>query len=290
MTNPGGEAPDGTITNGDLSPLSGLSEDSWRFALNDAHITPWQGAQDSMKTAMNQVQYNMNVFADAQLALNNRTDLLKQVSGYATAYLGQNWNLPPNAAVVLPFNRQLGPVKNTQLNNTDGILLKSKGLWRVEAHLTQTASVLYTQMYYTVGPPPLFIPFPVIIPYYMPVSVRYRIEVIRQGDGQLMSVKTYNQFPDTRMGSAGVTAPQSTAFSHTFVVDIDPNDSDTWCLVRIAPLAVPGPAVNGSDGAAPVFKCKIHGGTTLSSLTASRWSVDTINAHYLPDAPDGGTL
>jgi hypothetical protein len=191
--------------------------------------------------------------------------------------------------VVLPFNRQLGPVKNTDVLNSDGILLKAKGLWRVEAHLTQTASVEYMQVTYFPGP--FGIPTPVFTPYKMPVSVRYRIEVIRQGDGALMSVKTYNQFPDTRMGATGFTAPQSTAFNHTFVVDIDPNDSGTWCLVRLAPLAVPGPAINGHwAGVTPTFVCKIHGGTTLSSLTASRWSVDTDNYHYLPDAPDGGTL
>ena len=292
MTTPDGGFPTGTVTSGDLAPLDGLNQEDWRFNLNAQHITPWQGAQDAMHTAMNQVQSNYDNFRDGQLALNNRTELLKQVSGYGTVFLGQNWNIPNSAAVVLPFNRRLGPLKNTDVNNSDGILLKSKGLWRAEGHLTQTASVEYA--YYTYVPTTLpggiAILIPIRTPYFMPVSVRFRIEVIRQGDGALMSVKTYNQMPDPRMGETGITAPQSTAFNHTFVVDIDPNDSATWCLVRIAALAEPAPAIFGNEAGGAGFACKIHGGTALSSLTASRWSVDTSNYQLVIDAPDGGLL
>ena len=287
MTNPGGEAPEGTV-GADLAPITGITKESWRFAL-DQHIEPWRGAQASLNTAMGTVQSNISDFADGQLALNNRTDLLKQVSGYATVFLGRNWDLPPNAPVVLPFNRQLGPLKNTGVNEADGIILKAKGLWRVEAHMTLKSSVMYTQVTYSTGP--FGIPIPVFTPYYMPVGTRFRIEVIRLGDGQLLSVTTYNTMPDGRMGQPGLTAPQSSAFNHTFVVDIDPDDGNTWCLVRLAALAVPGPATLGHwEGTPAVFVCKAYGGTALSSLTAARWSVDTDHDEFLPDAPDGGTL
>jgi hypothetical protein len=50
VTTPDGNFPPGTITDGDLSPLSGLTEASWRAGLNLTAITPWQTAHEELQT------------------------------------------------------------------------------------------------------------------------------------------------------------------------------------------------------------------------------------------------
>lgn len=50
MTTPDGNFPPGTITDGDLSPLSGLTEASWRAGLNITAIAPWQNAHEELQT------------------------------------------------------------------------------------------------------------------------------------------------------------------------------------------------------------------------------------------------
>lgn len=50
MSTPNGEFPPGTITDGDLSPLSGLTEASWRAGLNLTAIRPWDDAHEVLQT------------------------------------------------------------------------------------------------------------------------------------------------------------------------------------------------------------------------------------------------
>ena len=76
-------------------------------------------------------------FVDGQLALNNRLDLLTDVSGYCSTYQDRNWRVGGGTRRI-PFGRKLGPNKNAHPGD-DGIYLDAPGTWRVDATVTTSS-------------------------------------------------------------------------------------------------------------------------------------------------------
>lgn len=132
MTTPGGSAPDGAYVLGGRYGQDITEESAHAIMRGNAPLSGFQDAQDALKGRFNGVTQQ---FVDGQLELNQRLDLLYGVNGYAAAYMGQNWNVLPGVAVELPFNRQIGPVKNAELvtaTRRGYIRLLAEGLWRAD--------------------------------------------------------------------------------------------------------------------------------------------------------------
>lgn len=72
-------------------------------------------------------------FRNGQLDLENRVDLLFGISGYGFSYMSKNinaqWSL--NNSRRLPFDRQLGPAKNTHITEDGRLSLDGVGAWLV---------------------------------------------------------------------------------------------------------------------------------------------------------------
>lgn len=155
MTTPGGNFPDDAISSDDLTPLQGLDEASWRANIsgqavggfNAGHVnllgvlgdTITQGLIDVAEalfgpfsedetTAVQHIQ-------DGQLALNNRLDLMGDISGYAVAYIPINYYRNANYFFNVPFYSRVGPQKNATVNG-DGTITLAKGTWRIFALMT----------------------------------------------------------------------------------------------------------------------------------------------------------
>lgn len=84
------------------------------------------------------------IAADKQLELNNRLDLMEDVSGYICTYMGQNRYKDRNKWNLMEFNRQLGPEKNAELI-TSGSYANSiwlaKGTWVISAQIAHDQHV-----------------------------------------------------------------------------------------------------------------------------------------------------
>ena len=78
----------------------------------------------------------MKPIRDAQLDLQNRTDLLEGVQGYAHAYMTKNvnaqWNLGNNWRT-MPFDGQVGPAVGATVRGDGRISMDSVGLWLIYA-------------------------------------------------------------------------------------------------------------------------------------------------------------
>ena len=78
----------------------------------------------------------MKPIRDAQLDLQNRTDLLEGVQGYAHAYMTKNvnaqWNLGNNWRT-MPFDGQVGPSVGATVRSDGRVSMDSKGLWLIYA-------------------------------------------------------------------------------------------------------------------------------------------------------------
>ena len=225
--------------------------------------------------------------ADGQLNYNNAVTLLNDVSGYASAWMSHNWQVPLNSWVVLPFNRQIGPVKGAEITDQkyDGCLvLKKRGLWRVDLHTTCKGYTMYT----TLIPQPNGVPL--VYNTYGPVVPQYQIQVMRSDD----TLYTGKRYQTTTSLTAGVTdkaevdQPHSSSFTHTFVVDIeDEDDPSQWYYVRASMYwAAPG----SISGVPSYTECKAYGGTSRAALIATRWSRDAVAPIPQDDVPDGGSL
>ncbi|GAB4588748.1 hypothetical protein [Nocardia sp. IFM 10818] len=221
---------------------------------------------------------------DGQNQLKDRTDLIRDASGYGSAFMGYNWDVPPSKWVVVPFDTQLGPVKGLTVGN-HGLVLKKGGLWRVDAHATVSGYTL-NQTIMPLSFPPYF----TVITTYNPILPNYLIEVIN-ADGTLYTSRMFHAVANMSFesqGLFGVNFPQSSAFSHTFVLDHMPPESspgaDThWKTVRLSMGYNP---VNA--GTFNTAYCTIKGGTKKSALIASRWSRDVSNINYQHEVPNGG--
>ena len=78
----------------------------------------------------------MKPIRDAQLDLQNRTDLLEGVQGYAHAYMTKNvnaqWNLGNNWRT-MPFDGQVGPSVGATVRSDGRVEMGSEGLWLIYA-------------------------------------------------------------------------------------------------------------------------------------------------------------
>lgn len=284
MTVPSGSYPNGTLTQ-DLSPLNGLDEASWKANLRANKLSGFDAAHAIFSGKRQQYLSQLADMQDGQLGLNDRTDLLAEISGYGCAVMGRNWVVPADSpAVVVPFDRQVGPAKHVASVSEDmyhgRLCLKQGGLWRVDAMMTMEYRS-YTSVWINVA----------LTQYYDKTVVPvYTLEVV-DAAGNLFSAKTfqgtapytnavtYNQAPPLRR--------QSGAFSHTFVLpemlpDDDPAAPGQWFYVRLSAKWSKGGGVTSSG--------KFIGGTASSGLYASRWSLDADHINYADTVPDGGTL
>ncbi|MCJ7859279.1 hypothetical protein [Corynebacterium kalidii] len=81
-------------------------------------------------------------FRNGQLDLNDRIDLLFGISGYGFSYMSKNinaqWSL--NSTRRMPFDKQLGPAKNTHITEDGRLSLDGAGAWLilVKAHARGT--------------------------------------------------------------------------------------------------------------------------------------------------------
>lgn len=76
----------------------------------------------------------LQAFQDGQLALNQRLDLMEDISGYCATYQDHNWRVGGGTRRI-PFGAKLGPNKNAHPGD-DGIYLDAPGTWRIDATAT----------------------------------------------------------------------------------------------------------------------------------------------------------
>ncbi|MGY2060373.1 hypothetical protein ACW9HQ_36385, partial [Nocardia gipuzkoensis] len=161
---------------------------------------------------------------DGQNALRNRADLVKAASGHCSAFLGYNWDVPASKWVVAPFDTELGPAKRAVVDQAkNGIVLKAGGLWRVDVHATVSGYTLNQ----TIVPLPTA-PYFTVITTYNPILPQYLLEVVN-ADGTLYTSRRFHAVANMsfeQSGYTGVNFPQSSAFSHTFVIDHMPVEND----------------------------------------------------------------
>ncbi|QIS05942.1 hypothetical protein F5X71_29785 [Nocardia brasiliensis] len=225
---------------------------------------------------------------DGQTSLRNRADLIKAASGHCSAFMGYNWDVPPSKWVVAPFDTALGPTKRAVVDPaTNGIVLKAGGLWRVDVHATMSGYTMNQTIIPIISPP-----YFTVVTTYNPILPQYNIEIVN-ADGTLYTARRFHAVANMsfeQSGLGGVNYPQSSAFSHTFVLDNMPTEDDPaapnhWKTVRLGIAYTP--VNNGTFNSA---YCSIRGGTRLSSMIASRWARNVENINYRPEVPAGGTL
>lgn len=191
MTTPGGYPnPDVAFVWGSGSSYGqDITEASAHALMRGETLTGYTDAQDSWKGLVSDLADLSDQVRDDQLGLNDRLDLLDGVNGYCSLFMSQNWSVAQNQLLTLPFDSQLGPAKGAE-PHSDGILLKTKGLWRADAHVTadrMTSSSFSAQVY---------------------------VSVMNVTSG---AVFTEHQFDIVLTSSGSETA----AFSHTFVIPTD---------------------------------------------------------------------
>ena len=138
MTNPTGEVPEGTLA-ADLSPLTGLSQSSWRAGINNRALTPWTTAQAIWKGKFDEYDAQLADFYDIQLDMLDRVDLLEGVSGYCNTFMSKNWIVGTAGAAML-FDTQIGPNVVAITDDESSILIPGDatgiGLWRADLQVT----------------------------------------------------------------------------------------------------------------------------------------------------------
>lgn len=159
MTSPNGEmAGDGYRVGGTgvraLTDLNNLSESEAKRRLRAPVEPSFNRHRDSVWGTFNAVAASVaNVFntffgkfftspvtvvevVDGQLEIQNRLDLMEQVSGYATAYCPENYMQGGGSTfLTVRFKARLGPHKNAVVNG-DGTISVAKGTWMVYCLVT----------------------------------------------------------------------------------------------------------------------------------------------------------
>lgn len=282
MTVPWGGYPAGTLGS-DLSSLNGLDEATWKANLRNEKLSGFDTAHAIYSGKRQQYKSQLADMNDGQLSLNDRTDLLKRVSGYGCAVMGRNWVIAPDNAVIMPFDKQVGPTKHVSTVSEDmyhgKLALTAGGLWRVDVMMT-----MYYRAYTAVWINAYLTQY-----YDKTVVPVYTLEIV-DGAGTVFSAKTFQgTAPYTNAVFYNERPPyrnQSAAFSHTFVLpqmppEDDPQASNYWKYVRLSAKW---------SSTAVTYDSKFIGGTERSALYASRWSLDADHINYQPSVPDGGTL
>lgn len=289
MTTPGASAPDGAWQLGSTYG-QGMTEDSVMQATTGQARASLLDAVAGYALHLGEQEATRADLIDGQNSLKSRLDLLADVSGYGSAVMGWNWQIPYSQWIALPFDTQLGPAKSvaisTPVENSGFLTLKKGGLWRVDAHCTVSGFSIGLSYFWNGS---------ILIPYntYSPIFPTLRIEVL-DATGQVISASEYNMVSDLQLNSETLftytNAPRSGAFSKTFVLDhmppeTDPSAPDHWKHVRLAIRYEPIYTGTIND-----TTCKVLGGTKLSSLIATRWSRDANHINYADEVPDGGDL
>ena len=291
MTTPGVPPPEGAITGGDLSALDGLDEASWRANLradklsgyDEAHVT-WQGAYQRPFDQMAPI-------SDGQIPLQNRAELLREVTAYGSAVMGKNWQLPGDSTWRdVPFDTQLGPSKHVEVitdpeNPKVGFLqITGGGLWRADLMMNGrgvTTKYGFTRVWNgtywrTVND---YTAYPVRIDYRIVIAqggqLIYRRDYISAG----VPYSAYSQYVDSV--TAQVFIARSASFPATFVFDPAAGPA----TVKVQARAVPY-----TSGFFSETQIEVFGGTEKSALCVTRWSIDDIDQQLVIDPPVGGTL
>lgn len=290
MTAPDGSSPAGSLAVGLFAARQAQTPEQAKAEMTAAPVGSYVNAQDAWKQACARPRKTLADLKDGQNAIKHRLDLLDAVSGYGSAVMGYNWNIPHSQWIVIPFDTQLGPAKGVAVTtgtDTGYLTLKRGGLWRVDTHFTVTGYAIGLNFY--IGPGGI----PVFYNTYSPIFPKVMLEVVDAAGG-LISATEYNLVSDLMLNqeglSAATNAPRSGAFSKTFVLPDMPDEQDpaapeSWVHVRMALRYEPI-----YTGVLNETHCKILGGTQWSSLIATRWSKDATNINYADAVPDGGNL
>ncbi|WP_032380946.1 hypothetical protein [Rhodococcoides fascians] len=285
---PNHDAPEGALVQGGRFSQDVTAETAKQIQTAAARDALELAADGFNEKLFRRVAATRATLADGQNNFAHRLDLLDNAAGHVSAVMGMNWMIPHNKWVVLPFDNQIGPAKKAAVvkpsANSGWLALKAGGLWRVDAHVTvsgYTSNVTYLPVIY----PPYF----VAINTYSPIKPVFLLEVMTPA-GKLLTSRRFDAVTPVaveQQGFVGVNFPNSSAFSHTFVVEEIAPDAppEQWVWVR---LSMSYTIV--ADGTFSFAECQVKGGTKLSSLIASRWSKDAVNAIDAPTVPDGGTL
>ncbi|MDG3012134.1 hypothetical protein G4X40_18490 [Rhodococcus sp. D2-41] len=302
MTTPGGSAPDGAWVVGSRYGQD-ITEASAKAAMKTPVLDSWGQAQNNFRAKQGEFRSKVAEMKDGQLTLNDRTDLLDNSSGYGCAVMGHSWQLPQNkAAVVVPFDRQVGPAKNAAIDSSDQyhgqIRLTAGGLWRVDVMMSVAYRAYHDELryYYTLpGGVPVFATHHI----EEAIAPTYIVEVVDAAGG-LITARAFEATTVVTSWDSGPYGPlpperqQSSHFSHTFVLPPmpaadDPSAPSHWCSVRLS-MAWKGPDASSWFWGANGSYVRCIGGTEKSGLYASRWSRDVDHINYAPTVPDGGTL
>lgn len=139
MTTPDGVFPVGTITNGDLSPLNGLDQASWRNNLNAQALSPWTNAQAIWHGKFDEFDAQLDDFYDSQLDLLDAVELLEGVSGYCNVFMSKNWVVGTAGALML-FDTRIGPKVVAYEDGYASMRIPGDatgiGLWRADLQVT----------------------------------------------------------------------------------------------------------------------------------------------------------
>lgn len=257
MTTPGQPAPEGAITDGDLSPLAGLDEASWRAGLDADKLGGYRDASHTFLETQDDV---LGRIADAESAMadmSERIDLLESTPAYGQKFLASSWQIASGGRKVLPFNSWLGPTKDLSSWSGSGIRISDgvgngvdgRGLWRADLHLNFDA------------PPSGWFGSNTV------VKIQVWLTVLAGPSGG--TVFTDRRF-DLLVTSFGA---ESAAFSTTFVIP----ETDAYTVV----------ASVQHDRSSSI---RLRGGTVDSCLSVNKWSIGTANAANISNPPDGGTL
>lgn len=192
MSYPIGNAPDGAFVVGgrygqDLTP-AGVNA-----AIRGKNLGGFINAQGTWDEKFSELALEASTLRDGQLELKDRVDLLDGVRGYGSLFMSRNWNVAQNAYVVLPFDRQLGPMKGVTHRDGTHFFLNDQGLYRADLHVSFAPANQFTAQVY--------------------------LTVHRSSNSQIYSQTRY----DIVVASQGA---ETAAFSKTFVIPTD----DTYAI------------------------------------------------------------
>ncbi|CAM4322005.1 hypothetical protein NONI108955_20715 [Nocardia ninae] len=287
MTTPHQPRPDSAYVVGDKYG-SDQTQQSVKTAINNRDLASFKEAQVEWKDQWQNNSDRLAYVINGQNAQSQRLELIKDIDGFASAFMGQNWTVSPSTTVMIPFNGKLGPNKKADVTEDGRLVLKAGGLWRIDAQATLSGYTLNQTIIPIISPP-----YFTVLTSYDPIAPKFWLEVMN-AQGQHLTVRACDTLPNVAVYGAGVLSvvnnPATTAFNHTFVLENmppvdDPAAPDHWAYVRLTMRYEP--IATGTFASAT---CKLSGGTKSSGLIASRWSRDVQNNYYTPTVPNGGNL
>lgn len=135
MSSPNGESPAGSLAAGLFTAWQAQSEDEQRALLKIPTLGKWENAEELWWEQEGDIHRRLDDFADYQLGMTDRQDLLEGVSGYCNLFMGRNWRVRGGSRITLPFDTLLGPPKGAT-PDAGGIRLGGKGLWRADCQVS----------------------------------------------------------------------------------------------------------------------------------------------------------